>query len=285
MSRSEPWATSTVAGRDETLLAVWPLLARRGAPASYTAVVAHASDLLTVALLVGLEGLLSADNAMVLALLVLGLPRREQRQALHYGIVGAFAFRSGATVLAVYLIRLGWVKLVGASYLMYLAVQHFTQSGGAEARRAVAPAHGQFGLSPFWTTVVKVELTDIVFALDSILVGVAMSPKLWVILSGGILGIVMMRLIIAQLLAIIERYPPLVDGAFIIIAWVAIRLLIEFLHAAGLIGFEISNPVSLGLILVIFLGTYLYARRKERLSGDPVAHAAETLFDQGRADE
>ena len=87
------------------------------------------------------------------------------------------------------------------------------------------------GLSAFWATVVKVELTDIVFAIDSILVAVAMSPKLWVILTGGILGIVMMRLVIGKLLALVERYPPLVDGAFVIIAWVGIKLLVEFLHA------------------------------------------------------
>ena len=61
-----------------------------------------------------------------------------------------------------------------------------------------------------------------------------MSPKIWVILTGGILGIVMMRLVIGQLLAIVERYPPLVDGAFVIIAWVGIKLLIEYLHAERL---------------------------------------------------
>ena len=64
-------------------------------------------DLLTVALLVALEGLLSADNAMVLAVLVLGLPKHQQRRALRYGIVGAFAFRAIAMLLAVYLISLG----------------------------------------------------------------------------------------------------------------------------------------------------------------------------------
>ena len=51
------------------------------------------SDLVTIALLVLLEGLLSADNAMVLAVLVLGLPRHQQQKALRYGIVGAFLFR------------------------------------------------------------------------------------------------------------------------------------------------------------------------------------------------
>src|SRR6185369_13965691 len=169
---------------------------------------------------------------MVLAVLVLGLPKHEQRKALRYGIIGAFAFRAVATLTAAYLIQLGWVKLVGAAYLMYLAIHHFMQGGGEEVRRAPPKATSLMGLPPFWSTVVKVELTDIVFAIDSILVAVAMSPKLWVVLSGGILGIVMMRLVIGRLLAIVERYPPLVDGAFIIIAWVAVKLFIEYLHSA-----------------------------------------------------
>jgi YkoY family integral membrane protein len=224
----------------------------------------HPADFVTIALLVMLEGLLSADNAMVLAVLVLGLPKAEQKQALRYGILGAFGFRAIATLLAYYLIRLGWVKLVGAAYLLYLAVQHFLQEGGAEARRTPPLAVGGFGLSAFWLTVVKVELTDIVFAIDSILVAVAMSPKVWVILSGGILGIIMMRLVIGQLLAIVERYPPLVDGAFVIIAWVAVKLLIEYLHAEEYIAFEVPRWLSLGLIVLIFMAAFLYARLQEK---------------------
>src|SRR5712692_5609686 len=91
-----------------------------------------ASDFVTVALLVALEGLLSADNAMVLAVLVLGLPKNQQRQALRYGIFGAFAFRAVATLLAVYLIKLGWVKLAGAAYLLYLAFYHFGAGRSAD---------------------------------------------------------------------------------------------------------------------------------------------------------
>ena len=69
------------------------------------------------------------------------------------------------------------------------------------------------------------------FSVDSILVAVAMSPKIWVILTGGLLGIVAMRIVIGQLLAIVRRYPSLVDGAFVIIAWVGLKLLLEYLHA------------------------------------------------------
>src|SRR5580765_5591913 len=99
------------------------------------------TDLLTVGLLVLLEGLLSADNALVMAIMVLGLPKREHKKALRYGLVGGFAFRIVATLLAVYLIRIAWVKLLGGLYLLYLAYTHFT---GQEAgdRRSPPKAKG-----------------------------------------------------------------------------------------------------------------------------------------------
>jgi len=222
------------------------------------------SDFLTIALLVALEGLLSVDNAMVLAVLVLGLPTAQRHKALRYGIVGAFGFRAVATLLAVYLISVAWVKIAGAGYLLYLVYEHFSGHEGAQARRTPPKAQPMLGLSAFWATVVKVELTDIVFAIDSILVAVAMSSKTWVVLSGGILGIVMMRLVIGQLLTLVERYPPLVDGAFVIIAWVGVKLLVEFLHAENYIGWEIPKWLSLGLIVVIFCIAFWYARRQER---------------------
>jgi YkoY family integral membrane protein len=221
--------------------------------------VVHPADFLTIALLVALEGFLSVDNAMVLAVLVLGVPKHQRQKALRYGILGAFIFRGIATLLAIYLIRLWWVKLVGGGYLLYLVYQHFGGGETAEMRRAPRQATSWLGMSPFWSTVVKVELTDIVFAIDSILVGVAMSPKTWVVISGGFLGIVMMRLVIGQLLVIVEHYPPLVDGAFVIIAWVAVKLLVEFLHSAGYIALVIPTWLSLGLIVIIFTVAFVYA--------------------------
>lgn len=222
----------------------------------------HISDFVTIGLLVVLEGLLSADNALVLAVLVLGVPRSEQRKALRYGIVGAFAFRAAATVFAVHMIAFGWIKLLGGLYLLYLPFRHFFHGGDAQARRTPKLARPWLGLSAFWATVVKVELTDIVFAVDSIMVAVAMSPKLWVIISGGILGIMAMRLLIGQLLSIVERYPALVDGAFIIITWVGVKLLVEYAHQLGWVHFRIPGWLSLGLIVVIFLVALVYAMRQ-----------------------
>jgi YkoY family integral membrane protein len=243
------------------------------------------SDLVTVGLLVALEGLLSADNAMVLAVLVLGLPRHEQRKALRYGIVGAFVFRIAATLLAVYLIQVTWVMLVGAAYLLWLPYSHFAGHEDAESRRRPKQAKPWLGLSPFWATVAKVELTDIVFAIDSILVAVAMSDKTWVVVTGGLLGVITMRLVIGQLLALVNRYPPLVDGAFVIIAWVGIKLLLEFLHDAGYVGFEIPKWISLGLIVVIFAIALIWARIEGPAETDSLSEEAEgMLAADGRVD-
>ena len=219
------------------------------------------ADFVTIGLLVLLEALLSADNALVLAILVLGLPKRQQRKALRYGILGAFAFRILAVLLAIHLIQFSVVKLIGAAYLLYLSYQHFFARGGTESRREIKPARPWLGMTAFWATVVKVELTDVVFAVDSILVAVAMSPKTWVVISGGLLGIAAMRFVIGKLLVLVRRYPALVDGAFIIIAWVGVKLLLEFLRVQGLIHLEVNKWFSFTLIVVIFLVSYAYARR------------------------
>jgi YkoY family integral membrane protein len=236
-------------------------------------------DLVTIALLVVLEGLLSADNAMVLAVLVLGLPKSEQRQALRYGIIGAFAFRIIAILLAVYLIQIRIVMLIGAAYLFWLPYSHFTGQGDASERRRPKRATSWLGMTPFWSTVVKVELTDIVFAIDSILVAVAMSDKIWVVVTGGILGVIAMRLVIGQLLVLVNRYPALVDGAFIIIAWVGVKLLIEYLHEAQFIAFAIPRWLSLGLVVVIFAAAFIYAKIQGPVEDDALTEKAEQMLE------
>ncbi len=224
-------------------------------------------DFLVILLLVLLEGLLSADNAVVLAVLVLGLPKHQRKRALRYGIGGAFAFRSLALIFGLYMIGVSLVKLAGAIYLLYLPFRHFFGGRDSEDRRSVPQARPWLGLSPFWATVVKVELTDIVFAVDSIVVAVAMSQKTWVVLTGGVLGIIAMRLVIGQLLTVVERYPVLVDGAFVIIAWVGARLLLQYLHQVGLIAWEVPEWLGYGLIVVIFLAALAWARIDERKKG------------------
>ena len=239
-------------------------------------------DLVTIGLLVIIEGLLSADNALVLAILVLGLPKHQQLKALRYGILGAFFFRILAIFLAVYLMQVAFIKLVGAGYLFWLTYSHFFGRDEGEDRVTIKPAAAWMGLSPFWGTVAKVELTDVVFAVDSILVAVAMSKKIWVIITGGILGIIAMRLVIGQLLRVVRRYPALVDGAFIIIGWVAIKLLVEYLgpHGLGVLDLEINKWFSMSLIVIIFAIAYFYARKKGAVEEED--EEAARLLEEGK---
>jgi YkoY family integral membrane protein len=238
------------------------------------------ADLLTIGLLILLEGLLSADNALVMAIMVLGLPKKQHHKALRYGLVGAFVMRILATLLAVYLIQVSWVKLAGGLYLLYLTYSHFWGHPEGEDRRAAPKATAWLGMTAFWATVVRVELVNLAFSIDSILVAVAMSPKTWVVLAGGILGIVAMRLVVGQLIKLVERYPPLVDGAFIIIAWVGIKLALDYLYSAGYIELEIPQVTSLALIVVIFVISFVYARRQGPVlkAADPLTERAEEML-------
>jgi predicted tellurium resistance membrane protein TerC len=85
-----------------------------------------------------------------------------------------------------------------------------------------------------------------------------------------------MRIVIGKLLTMIRQYPALVDGAFIIIAWVGIKLLLEFAHQQGFVHFEIPKWLSLGLIVVIFGIAFLYARRHPHLEPEE-QHAAREV--------
>jgi len=238
-----------------------------------------APDLVTIALLVVLEGLLSADNALVMAIMVLGLPKRQHAQALRYGLLGGFAMRFAATLLAVYLIQLILVKLLGGFYLLYLAYVHFFRQEHGEGRRQAPKAKPWLGLTAFWATVVRVELVNLAFSIDSILVAVAMSPKLWVVVTGGILGIVAMRLVAGQLIALVQRYPAIVDGAFIIIAWIGLKLCLEYLHEAQYIALEIPRWLSLSLVVIIFIISFIYAK----IQGPAAPEEAGALTEQAEA--
>jgi predicted tellurium resistance membrane protein TerC len=100
------------------------------------------------------------------------------------------------------------------------------------------------------------------------------------VLSGGIIGIVAMRLVVGQLIALIERFPTLVDAAFVVIAWVGAKLILDYLHAAGYVHVEIPQWISLGLIVVILALALVHAQRKERRQGKTERAAKRLLADE-----
>lgn len=196
----------------------------------------------TVATLVVLEGLLSADNALVLAVMVRHLPKHQQKRALRYGMLGAFGFRLIAVIFASTLLHFWQLKVGGGLYLLYIAISHLIHGEdepGAERR-------SRFG-SGFWGTVIGVEVTDIAFSIDSILAAVGTADvlpdrlgdralfsiphlvdvdvRLLVIYLGGILGIVAMRFVAGYFLILLDRFSGLAVGAYYLVGWIGLKLL------------------------------------------------------------
>ncbi len=244
--------------------------------------------MLAVLTLVVLEGLLSADNALVLAVMVRHLPKSQQKRALRYGIWGAFLFRLIAVVFAYQLIQFWQLKVLGGLYLVYLVLKHFTtpehDETGERKRR--------FG-EGFWPTVVNVELADVAFSIDSILAAVGMVESLpanlqenktlalTIIYVGGVLGIIMMRLVAGVFLLLLDRYKGLAGGAYVMVGWIGLKLIGSGLQSALDLGWRSRVPGWIGRIpwelpdwgfwvgmALIVVGSLLYKPHRQRETHD-----------------
>lgn len=179
--------------------------------------------------LIILEGLLSADNALVLAAMVKGLPEHQRKKALLYGIWGAYLFRFIAIGIGVYLVQFMWVKVLGGGYLLWLAIKFFydkyKESQASEEDEEVTKGGIIIRLfGQFWGTVFLVEMMDIAFSIDSVLAAFAVSDQIWVLFLGGIFGVLMMRGVAGVFLKLLERIPELEASAFLIIAFVGLKM-------------------------------------------------------------
>lgn len=74
--------------------------------------------------LIGLEGILAADNALVLAIMVKHLPEEERKKALFYGLFGAFVLRLGSLFIISFLVDVWQMQAIGAAYLLFISLNH-----------------------------------------------------------------------------------------------------------------------------------------------------------------
>ena len=205
------------------------------------------------------EGLLSADNAIVLALMVKHLPKPSNAECSTMGSGDAVGFRFIALLLAAILKRFWPFKVIGGGYLLYLAVSHFLSQKDDHAPSSTSAPNGPKPgtrklFSGFWGTVVSVTLTDIAFSIDSILFAVGMAEdfpkrfgenwKLFILFAGGVLGIITMRFAVRYFLILLDRFPGLATGAYVIVAWIGLKLLIGGLHDAAFITNFFGFPIA-----------------------------------------
>lgn len=217
-----------------------------------------------ILILIVLEVILSADNALILGVLVQKLPVHLRRKALFYGILGAYVLRGLVLLFAALVIKLWWVQALGAAYLLYIALKHFLKP-----EEAHAPPPLEATAAQFWKVVAQVELMDLAFAVDSVLVAVALSDKLWVIYTGVFLGILALRMLASLVVTLLDRYPRFKHLAYVVVGLAGVKLAIggwdklakEALHRPELaLGLD-KEAFSLLILVVLLLGS-LWALRK-----------------------
>lgn len=192
-------------------------------------------------ILVGLEGLLSADNALVLAVIAKHLPEDQKKSAINYGIILAFVFRFAALFAISFIANVWQIQAIGAAYLLYLGLKHVIQARfGKENENIHKDDEKEAAGKGFWSTVGLLALADLAFAIDSILAAVALalglpdSPldnfggmdggKFIVILLGGIAGLVLIKYAATWFVQLLEKRPALETTAYAIVAWVGVKL-------------------------------------------------------------
>lgn len=228
---------------------------------------------MVVGLLTVLEGLLSIDNALVLGLLAKRLPKPLQPKALNIGLILAVVFRFAAIFMASLLLRWTIVKLFGGGYLVYIAVRHlFFEAKHEEMDQVVLDEDGhpkllepsgdeltpteqeeeirervpvyikpedqpKAALANFWPTVLSIGMTDIAFAVDSILAAIALvgpapkdsyHPKLWVVLTGGLLGIMLLRVAAGVFIWLLGKFPRFEISAYLLVLVIGCKLLADW---------------------------------------------------------
>jgi YkoY family integral membrane protein len=238
----------------------------------------EAHDLLIVLFLVLLEGILSIDNALVLGLLARQLPRKLQRKALTYGLGGAFAFRIVAVISASYLLHWNLAKLLGGGYLIYISLRHFVFASRPDSPVRQPPNRS------FWATVLVIELTDIAFAVDSIVAaigvvgppppGMTRHPKTWVVMLGGLLGVLVMRLAAIIFIKLLARFPRFELAAYLLVLIIGAKLVADWLWQ---IDFQHVRSPAFWIFWVLMLLSFCVGFLPSRKPAVAIKAAAQSL--------
>ncbi|PWA08006.1 hypothetical protein DCC39_15690 [Pueribacillus theae] len=239
-------------------------------------------------ILVGLEGILAADNALVMAVMVKHLPKKKRKKALFYGLGGAMIFRFAALFIISFLVNIWQLQAIGAAYLLFLSLNHLAQKHLVAFQKDKQKKALPKKESGFWMTVLKVEVADIAFAIDSILAAFAIAitlPKtdlpsiggmdggqFAVIFLGGLIGVVIMRFAATLFVTLLNKRPALETAAFLIVGWVGVKLAVVTLSHPALGVLPEAFPHSLAwkltfwiVLVIIAVVGFLKNPKKEML--------------------
>lgn len=179
-----------------------------------------------VLVLVLLEAILSADNAIALASLVRSLGNPDQEKlALRFGLLGAFVLRIVLILVATWVIRYWQFQLAGALYLLWLGGKFFWEKSQQEEDTAPIQM-----AQKLWQVVVLIAFTDLAFSLDSVTAAVAVARDTWLVLVGGVMGILALQFLANLFIKWIAEYTHLESAGYVIVLIVGARLLLRVVN-------------------------------------------------------
>lgn len=230
--------------------------------------------LLLLPLLIALEAILSADNAIALAAISRRLHNQsKQQQALNIGLFLALILRLILIGAARWVLNF-WPLQLGASlYLLWLSGKQlltswFPPQAHGEAS-ASEPSQADSQMAPNETkgnqppesslrrVILTLALTDLAFSLDSVAAAVAVTDRLLIVMAGGVIGVVSLRLTAGLFTRWLEIFPKLETAGYVAVGLVGLRLLLR------LIAPQITPPEWLLLLSVAGLMVWGFSARQE----------------------
>ena len=223
---------------------------------------------LGLAKIVGVNVVLSGDNAVVIALAARSLPPKQQKLAIFYGAGAAVVLRIVLTVFAVALLALPWLKIGGGLLLFWIGIKLLVPGEG----------DGNIDASDHLLTAVKtILIADLVMSLDNVIaVAAAAGGSMMLLILGLAISIPLVVFGATLLVTLMERYPVIITIGAGLIGWVAGEMLVtdpagmEWLAGLG-VPFTEQKPYlgdlsielvagAAGMLLVVVLGSRLAKR-------------------------
>ncbi len=209
--------------------------------------------------LVALEAVLSADNAIALAAIAQSIASPKlQRKALNIGLVAAYVLRMTLILTATWVVQYWQFELLGAIYLLWLVFNYFTNSDND----AEAISEHHLGFSSLWQIIPTIAITDLAFSLDSVTTAIAVTEETWLIITGGTIGIITLRFLAGLFIRWLEEYTYLEDAGFITVGFVGLRLLFKAL----LPHLILPEWITISFVAICF--TWGFSKRKTIESSD-----------------
>jgi YkoY family integral membrane protein len=203
-------------------------------------------------ILIALEAVLSADNAIALAAIASGLEDPKlQRNALNLGLVGAYILRISLILTATWVVQFWQFELLGAAYLLWLVFEHFTSEEDDEHHH-----HGP-RFTSLWQTIPIIAVTDLAFSLDSVTTAIAISDKTWLIITGGTIGVITLRFMAGLFIRWLKEYVYLEDAGYITVGFVGLRLLVRAIKP------ELVPPEWLMVAAIALVFMWGFSKRTE----------------------